>query len=185
MPHASPEPKGWVCVGQFSDSYGVKGSIRLRPFTESPAALGKFKTLYLGPELKPLDITFEKSIKSELVVKVTGISTPEAAKALKGLKVFVSRDELTPLTGADEYYHADLVGLVVKTGGGTRLGQVSGLHNFGAGEIIEITLDSARKGVGKNLLVPFRGDVVGEIDLEKGTMVIDPAGWLEDEGDNP
>lgn len=180
-PNAMSEPQGLVCVGQFSDSYGVRGDIRLKTFTETPAALKKFKVFFLGTELKPLNITFVKPIKSEFVVSVAGIETPEAAKALKGVKVFVSRDELAPLTGPDEYYHADLVGLAVKTKSGDRLGQVSGLHDFGAGEIIEIILDSPKKGVGKNLLVPFRGDVVGDINIEKGTMVIDPTGWLEEE----
>ena len=182
MPNTLPNLKGLVCVGQFSDSYGVKGDIRLKTLTEKPETLKKFKTLFLGGEIKEICLTFLKSEKSGFVVSVSGIETPEAAKVLKGEKVYVSRDELTPLNAPDEYYHADLVGLDVKTKSGVRLGQVSGVHDFGAGEIIEIALKTPKKGLGNNLLVPFRGDVVSAINIEKGTMVIDPTGWLEEDG---
>lgn len=174
-------PEGFVCVGQFSESHGVKGSIRLKTFTGVPAAVKKFKTFYIGPDLKAADLKAEASWKAGLVVKVSGVDTPEAAKALKGFMVYVPRDDLAPLTKPGEYYHADLVGLSVVTGKGEALGRVSGLHDFGAGEIVEIILDKPRKGVGKNLMLPFRESVVGDIDLKQGIMVVDPTGWLEEE----
>ncbi|MCH8172711.1 MAG: 16S rRNA processing protein RimM [Proteobacteria bacterium] len=107
-----------------------------------------------------------------------GVKTPEQAKSWKGQEVFINKEELKTLPPG-EYYHADLVNLSVLTMAGERIGNITGINNFGAGDVIEIELDKPQKGLRKTLLVPFRGEVIKDIDLTKRVLIIDPEGWLE------
>jgi len=174
----SPEQeKGLLCVGRFSDPYGVKGDIRLKSFTGHPESLKHYKAYYSAPG-EALHFSFGKQLKDGFVVSLEGVTTPEEAKRWKGREVFIKREELKALAPG-EYYQADLVNLSVITVAGERIGNITGINNFGAGDVIEIKLDKLQKGVGKTLLVPFRGEVVKDIDLNKGVLIIDPEGWLE------
>lgn len=171
------QEKGPICVGRFSDPYGVKGGIRLKSFTERLENLRQYKTFFTKSG-EALHLSFVKQLKDGFVVSLEGVTTPEEAKSWKGREVFIKREELKALP-AGEYYQADLVNLSVITVAGGRIGNITGINNFGAGDVIEIELDKPQKGVGKTLLVPFRGEVVKDIDLNKGILVINPEGWLE------
>ena len=85
-----------------------------------------------------------------LVARVAGVSTREAAAALKGVEIFARRDQLPP-PSEDEFYYDDLVGLEAVDAGGAPLGRVVALMNYGAGDILEI----APAGGGETLLLPF------------------------------
>lgn len=169
--------KGLTCVGRFSDPYGVKGGIRLKSFTARLETLKQYQAFFTkSGEILPL--SFGQQLKDGFVVTLEGVTTPEAAKSWKGQEVFINKEELKTLPPG-EYYHADLVNLSVITMAGGRIGNITGINNFGAGDVIEIELDKPQKGLGKTLLVPFRGDVIKDVDLTKGVLIIDPEGWLE------
>lgn len=176
---SSKTEKGQVCVGRFSDPHGVKGGIRLKSLTARPETLKTFQ-VYFGPSGEALDLSFGQKLKDGFVVTVDGITTPEDAKKLKGREVFIKKGQLKQLDPG-EFYQADLENLKVVTVAGQQIGKTVAINNFGAGDVIEIALDKAHKGVGKTLVVPFRGAVVTDVDLEKGTLTIDPDGWLEGE----
>ena len=110
-----------------------------------------------------------------VLARFSGIADREAAEALKGVRLYVSRQAL-PATNEDEFYHADLVGLPVDTKDGARLGTVAAVHNFGAGDIIEV-----RDEKGGELLLPFSDPVFPVVDIKGGRLVADPpAELLED-----
>jgi 16S rRNA processing protein RimM len=171
---AKPKKEAWVAIGQFGAPVGVKGHIRLNAFTDAPEGVFAFNEWRAGPTLDPLMLRKAEARGKNLVVAVAGVSTPEEARALQGKMVYAKRGEFPPLDDAHTYYQADLVGLGVADENGSIVGSVAGVHNFGAGPILEI----ARTEGGQSVMVPFRQDVVLKVDLEKGVVAVELAPWL-------
>ena len=112
-----------------------------------------------------------------VLVSIVGVTTRTQAEALKGTELFIPRNRL-PNTGEDEFYYADLIGLVVYKRHGQKAGVVVAMHNFGAGDIVEIAMD----GLENTILIPFNNNTVPDIDLIKQKMIVEiPAGLLGDE----
>jgi 16S rRNA processing protein RimM len=112
-----------------------------------------------------------------LVATLKGVATREEAERLNGVELYVAREKL-PATSEDEYYHADLIGLAAVNAAGEPLGRVIAIHNFGAGDIIEVAPPS-----GATMLLPFSNAVVPTVDLEGGRVVIELPEEIE--GDDP
>ena len=112
--------------------------------------------------------------KGVLIAKLAGVEDRDRAEALRGLRLYLPRAALPP-TADDEYYHADLIGLDAALGDGTPLGRVRAVHDFGAGDTLEI-----ERPEGPPALVPFTRTVVPVVDLEAGRLVIDPPPGLLD-----
>jgi len=169
-----------VVVAQFGAAHGVRGEIRLKSFTEDPLAVGDYSPLE-SIDGRAFDITSARPAAGKapdmLVVTVAGVTTRDQAAALNGLELLISRDRL-PGTEADEYYHADLIGLDAFTKDGTGVGSVVAVRNFGAGDLIEIAPPR-----GATVLVPFTRAAVPEVDIAAGRLVIDPPPGLLDDGD--
>ena len=118
-----------------------------------------------------------REARDHLVVTFKGITTRDDAERLNGLELYVPREKL-PATEDDEYYHADLIGLDAVTTADEPLGHVVAIHNFGAGDIIEIAPPS-----GTTILLPFSNAVVPTVDITGGRVVI--ALPQEIDGDDP
>jgi 16S rRNA processing protein RimM len=126
---------------------------------------------------RQFEVATAREAKGHLVATLKGIATREDAERLNGIELYVARDQL-PATEEDEYYHTDLIGLAAVTAAGEPLGRVIAIHNFGAGDIIEIAPPH-----GPTMLLPFTNAVVPKVDLAGGRVVIElPA---EIEGDDP
>lgn len=166
----------WVCVGAFAAPHGVKGSVRLKSFTDDTAAIFAFKDLRDGPDGKPVQITKERSNKEGFVVRVDGITSPEAAKALKSRQLWVHRDAFAP-ADEDEFYLADLIGLEARSIDGDRIGLVHAVENFGSEDLVELVLDTPIKGLGRYAFVPFRLELVPDVDIKGGFLSINMARW--------
>jgi 16S rRNA processing protein RimM len=123
------------------------------------------------------ELTSAREAKDHLVATFKGIETRDDAERLNGVELYIARDKL-PATEDDEYYHADLIGLAAVTTADEPLGRVVAIHNFGAGDIIEIAPPS-----GTTMLLPFTNAVVPTVDLANGRVVI--ALPEEIEGDEP
>ncbi|MBI5130962.1 MAG: ribosome maturation factor RimM [Rhodopseudomonas palustris] len=170
-------PAGLICVARIGAPHGVRGAVRLWSFTADPFAVTDYGPLTSKDGTRSFEIATAREAKDHLVVTLKGVTTRDDAVRLNGLELYVPRDRLPP-TEDDEYYHADLIGLAAVTTAGEPLGRVAALHNFGAGDIIEIAPPS-----GPTLLLPFTNAVVPTVDLAEGRVVIElPA---EIEGDTP
>ncbi len=168
-----------VCVATFSSAHGVKGALRLKSFTENPDDVARFNQLQSEDTQTIYDIEIVSHTgKGELIVRVEGVETREAAELLKGERLYVSRNEL-PEAGEEEFYHADLIGLTVKTTSGKTVGTVRAVFDFGAGDMLEILPKE-----GALIMVPFTRKVVPIVDLAKGRVVIDPPEGLLSDGKN-
>lgn len=157
-----------VCLGVIAGAHGVKGLVKVKPFTETPQGLAAYGPLSDEPGGRRWTVTFKGEQKGVALLALEGVADRNAAEALKGVRLYVERDRLPP-ADEDEVYHADLIGLAAETPGGKPLGRVLAVHNFGAGDLIEVGEDKKR-----SQLYPFTREVVPELDLEGGRIVIDP-----------
>ena len=155
-----------ICVARIGAAHGVRGEVRLWPFTEDPLAVVDYGPLTSKDGARQFEVVRARIAKDHLVAVLKGITTREDAERINGIELYIARDQLPP-TEAGEYYHADLVGLRAIDEAGAAIGKVLAIHNFGAGDIIEIAPAS-----GPTHLLPFNDAVVPTIDVDEGYLVI-------------
>jgi 16S rRNA processing protein RimM len=158
-----------VCLGQIGAAHGVRGEVRLRSFTSDPAAIADYGPLETE-DGRVFEIETLRPAKDHFVARLSGICDRDAASALTNAKLYVPRERLPETVEPDEFYHADLVGLAVIDRAGNRLGTVVGIHNFGAGDLIEVRTETG----GNTQLVPFDTTHVPAVDVAAGKIVVDP-----------
>ena len=156
-----------ICVARIGAAHGVRGAVKLWTFTEDPLAVKQYGPLMTKDGARQFEVTHVREAKDHLVATLKGIATREDAERLNGIELYVARDKL-PETDEDEYYHADLIGLAAVSAADDPLGRVVAIHNFGAGDIIEIA-----PAKGPTMLLPFTNAVVPTVDLAGGRVVIE------------
>ena len=157
-----------VCVAQIGAPHGVRGEVRLWTFTADPMAVTRYGPLESDDGKRAFEIDAVRTAKGHLVAKLRGISDRDAAEQLRNIQLFVPRDRL-PEIDSDEFYHADLIGLRVEDEHGNEIGAVIAVHNFGAGDILEI-----QPLGGGAMMLPFTEAVVPQVDLNGGRLVVVP-----------
>lgn len=163
-----------ICVGMIAGAHGVRGLVRLRSFLEDPETIVDYEPLTDEGGEKTYVFDLKATAKDFFIAAVDGVQSREAAEALQGTKLYVSR-QLLPKTGKREYYEADLVGLAVQDQQARSHGTVLAIHNYGAGVFLEI---GVRKNAG--FMLPFTDAYVPLIDIKTGVVTIDPPeGWVE------
>ncbi len=158
-------------MGRIAAPFGVKGWVKVQPYSEDPGALMDFGSWRVGRGDTQAHYTVEavQDHGNALVAKLAGIEDRDAAYALRGQEVSVARSEL-PAPEEDEYYWSDLVGLCVVNREGVELGRVVSLMETGAHDVLVV------KGQREHL-IPFVGAFVGKVDLAGGAIEVD---WGED-----
>jgi 16S rRNA processing protein RimM len=167
-----------ICIARIGAAHGVRGAVKLWTFTEDPLAVKAYGPLVTKDGSRQFEVTHAREAKDHLVATLKGVTTREEAERLNGIELHIAREKL-PATGENEYYHADLIGLAAVTPTDTPLGRVVAVHNFGAGDIIEIAPPH-----GATLLLPFTNAVVPTVDLAGGRVVIELPGEIEAEDPN-
>jgi 16S rRNA processing protein RimM len=164
-----------VCIAQIGAAHGIRGEVRLRSFTEDPRAVTSYGPLESEDGTRHFEIAALRPAKDIFVARLKGVDDRNAAERLTNLKLYVPRDRLPPVDEPDTFYHADLVGLAAVTQAGAMLGTVTAIHNYGAGDVIEI----APAGGGAPLTVPFTDTAVPTIDIAGGRIVVVPPAVIE------
>jgi 16S rRNA processing protein RimM len=159
--------KDRVLLGDIGAAHGLKGEVRLRSFTETPAAIADYGPLEDETGGKVIEISSVRPGPKGLIARIKGVTTRESAEALTGTKLYVPRDRL-PEAEEGAYYHSDLIGLEAYDAFDVQIGTVVAMYNFGAGDIIEVKLLSG----GDNLLLPFTDATVPEIDTEERRLTL-------------
>ena len=162
-----------ILIARIGAPHGVKGAVRVKAFTGDAAAIGDYGPL-VAMDGQAFEIAHLRPEKSVVIVSFAGVDGRDAAAALNGTELYVARSALPASDDADEFYHVDLIGLAALMPDGERLGTVIAVHDFGAGEMLEI--EQAR---GKTLLLPFTRAVVPQIDLAGGRLVVVPPPEVE------
>jgi 16S rRNA processing protein RimM len=166
-----------ICVARIGAAHGVRGEVKLWPFTEDPMAVLHYGPLSTKDGARQFEVARARVAKDHLVAVLKGVATREDAERVNGIELYIAREKL-PATDADEYYHADLIGLRAVDLQGEVIGKVLAIHNFGAGDIIEIA-----PAQGSSLLLPFTNAVVPTVDIAAGHVVIVMPPEIE--GDSP
>jgi 16S rRNA processing protein RimM len=156
-----------ICVARIGAPHGVRGAVKLWTFTEDPLAVKRYGPLATKDGARLFEVTHAREAKGHLVATLKGVATREDAERLNGVELYIAREKL-PATDTDEYYHADLIGLAAVTLANEPIGRVTAIHNFGAGDIIEIAPPR-----GATMLLPFTNAVVPSVDLAAGRVVIE------------
>jgi 16S rRNA processing protein RimM len=168
-----------LCIGVVAGVHGVRGAVRIKPFTADPHDLTSYGALTTDAgqiwRLKGASVDG----KGVVTAKIDGVEDRNQAEALKGTKLYIERGAL-PEAEEDEFYIADLIGLAAETPEGKPLGTIKAVFNFGAGDVVEVSSEAG------DILVPFTLAAVPVVDVKARRVVIDPPvmteGEIEDQG---
>jgi 16S rRNA processing protein RimM len=155
-----------VLMAAIVDAHGVRGLVRVKSFAATPSAIASYQPLE-DANGRAYRLTLKGGAGDMLIAAVDGVADRDQAARLKGTQLFVRRDAL-PATGAGEFYHADLVGLEVRLQDGSVFGTVRAVHDFGAGDALEIAREQGE------VMVPFTRAAVPVVDIEGGFIMLDP-----------
>lgn len=156
-----------VMVGEIGRPHGVRGLVRLRAFTEDPAAIAAYSPLTDESGTRRFAIT----LKGGDIAAIEGVTDRDAAQRLTGTKLFVERDRLPP-PAEEEFYLTDLIGLIAVTEGGENLGAIRAVEDHGAGAFLVV------EGQGREHLLPFTKAVVPVVDIAGGRVIVVPPGEI-------
>ena len=166
-----------LCVGVIAGAHGVRGLVKIKSFTDDPANLTAYGPLTDESGARRYQVAVTGRAKGVLLARIEGVGDRDAARALRGARLYVARAAL-PEPEDEEYYHADLIGLAVEDRAGAPLGRVAAVQNFGAGDILEI--ERPDQGT---LLVPFTKAAVPLVDPAGGRVVVEPPEEIEAQQD--
>jgi 16S rRNA processing protein RimM len=156
-----------ICLGQIGAAHGVHGEVRLRSFTSDPGAIAGYGPLQTE-DGRVLAIESLKPAGDHFLARLEGVHDRNAARALANTKLYVPRERLPAPQAPDEFYHADLIGLAVLGRTGKPLGTIVAIHNFGAGDLIEVR----RAEGGQTEMLPFNETTVPVVDVAAGRIVV-------------
>jgi len=155
-----------ILVGRVAGAFGVRGELRITAYTSDPMALVGYRELRREDGSVALTLQGGRAAKGGIITRAREVSTPEEANALRGLRLHVPRSRL-PEPDEDEFYLTDLIGLEARTPEGQALGRIKAVHNFGAGDMLEIE----PAGGGPTWYLPFTRDCVPEVRAALGHVV--------------
>src|SRR4051794_30630596 len=156
-----------VLIGVITGAHGVRGEVKIRSYADEPSDIGVYRPLRTASG-EPVVITALKPLKDGFIARIKGVADRNAAEALRGQELFVGRGQLPEVEAGEVYVH-DLIGAAVHMKGGTLVGEVLGIANYGAGDLIEVRFAGRKETV----LVPFADPFVPDIDLENRVLTLD------------
>jgi 16S rRNA processing protein RimM len=166
-----------ICVAKIGAAHGIRGDVKLWPMTADPMAFADYGTLESEDGKRTFEIVRAKPAGNFLIAHFKGVDDRNAAEKLVHIELFVSRDALPEIGEEGEFYYADLVGLKAVDRSGAQIGEIAAMHNFGAGDLVELKLASKRDTV----LIPFNEETVPVIDIAGGVVTIDLPNEVEAE----
>jgi 16S rRNA processing protein RimM len=172
-------PAKRICVGIITGAHGIQGAVRVKSFTADPKDVARYGPLEDETGERHLSLRVVGSAKGVVIARLAGVADRDRAEGLRGLRLYLPRAALPP-AAEEEYYHADLIGLAAALVDGTTLGHVRAIHDFGAGDTLEID-----RPEGPPAMVPFTRTVVPIVDLAAGRLVLDPPPGLIDPAPKP
>ncbi len=161
-----------ILVARIGAPHGVRGEVRLFAFTADPLALRDYAPLTDAEGRRQFKILTLRPAKEHFVARLAGIDDRSAAEAFTNTDLFIARDALPAAEDEDTFYHADLIGLAVRDEAGARIGTVTALHDFGAGDILEYTPEGGAARRAGTLMVPFTRDAVPVVDVAAGHVTL-------------
>lgn len=165
-PSASPDEKR-ICLGKITSPHGIKGLVKVLPYGEDPSLLnGTLYSAETGPDM--LNITLKNSTGKYMLAEIENCTTREQAEAIAGTELYVARSALPEIKDEDSFYFEDLISLQCIDTKNNPIGTVLAVHNYGAGDLLEI----APSDGSNTQLILFNKENIGEVNLPKKTIEI-------------
>lgn len=155
-------------IGQIVNTFGIKGMVKVKPFTDDIKRFDKLKKVYVEKSKQCTEYEIEevKYHKNMVLIKFKGIDTMEKADELRNSYLTISRDSVEPLEEG-RYYIVDLLGLEVYSDDGTLLGILDDIFNTGSNDIYVV-----KDNLGKQILLPAISEVIKQVDIENKKIVV-------------
>ncbi len=155
-------------IGQIVNTFGIKGIVKVNPFTDDISQFKKLKSILVDKKGKLFEMQIEevKYSKNQILLKLKGIDTIEEAEKYRNCYLKLPREKAKKLP-KDTYFIADLIGLKVYTDEGNLLGTLEDIYNSGASDIYVV-----KDELGKQILLPAIKDVIKQIDLEQEKIIV-------------
>jgi 16S rRNA processing protein RimM len=167
------ESRDRVLLGVVVNAHGIKGEVKVKTFTAAPERIAAYGPLATESG-RPLVIAQLRAGRGgEAIVRFDGVSDRNSAEALKGEGLYVARSAL-PEPEAGSFYLADLIGLRAEDANGTLLGHVQAMHNFGAGDVLEIAMVN-----GDSEFLPFSDSAVPVVDVARGRIIVERSAEIQ------
>lgn len=163
-------PANRILLGTIGAAHGIKGEVRITSHTQDPEAIADYGPLETDRPGLTITIETARLNKTVLIARLKGIADRTAAETLNGVSLYIDRGKLPDMDDEDDFYHADLIGLDARLDTGVSIGAVIALHNYGAGDLIEVRDPRS----GDTFLYPFTRAVVPTIRISEGYLVIVP-----------
>ncbi len=164
-----------VCLGKIGTPHGIKGLVKLIPFGDDSSLIQTLGPAYTDPQsANALSVTIKSSAGKYLIAEVEGVNSRNDAEDIRNTELYFDRD-LLPKTKDDEFYYEDLAGLTVIEND-EDIGKVKAVHNFGAGDLLEIKLKSSPP-----FYLPFSDDHICDINIEQGIITIKDSQEFQEE----
>ncbi len=165
--------KEYLEAGKIVTTHGIRGEVKIMPYTDTPELLAEFDRLFIGKTKDELIIERSRVFKNMVIAKIEGVDTPEAAEKLRNKLLYMHRDDLE--LDDDTYFIQDLIGIEVRDAdSGKVYGTISDVMQTGANDVYVI------KGSDREYLVPAIADVVVSTDIDENIMTIRPLDGLFD-----
>ena len=155
-------------IGQIVNTFGIKGMVKVQPFTDDIEQFENLKTIYIKnkSEQKEYEIEEVKYHKNMILLKLKGINNIEEANLLRQSYLLKDREKEEPLKEGT-YYIVDLLGLEVYDDNGNLLGTLEDIFNTGSNDIYVV-----KNELGKQILLPAISEVIKEIDIKNKKIIV-------------
>ena len=168
IPHERDGMEQTLRVGVITSTHGIRGEVKVFPTTDDPQRFRKLKDVLLdtGRGLQPMEVEQVRFFKNMVIVKFKGLDSIDDVEIFRGRDLLVSRENAVEL-GPDEYFIADLIGLLVVTDEGERLGTLTDVLQTGANDVYVVKTDA-----GKEILLPAIKQCILDTDPEAGKITV-------------
>lgn len=154
-------------IGQIVNTFGIKGMVKIRPFTDDIRRFDRLKKVYIKKNnVEEYEIEEVKYHKDMVLIKFKGIENLEQANLLRNYYLLVNRDEEEPLEEG-RYYIVDMLGIEVYTDEGKKLGILDDIFNTGSNDVYVI-----KDELGKQILLPAIKEVIKQVNIENKNMIV-------------
>lgn len=174
------KPQNPVLLAIIGAAQGLKGELRVKSYTADPEGFSDYGLLY-DKEGRSFEVVTSRPSKEVVIVKFRSVNDRTMAEKLTGTELFVDKSMISA-SDDDDFLHSDLIGLAARDLDGADLGNVSGVFNFGAGDILEIVKPGARA-----VAIPFSKAAVPTVNITEQYLIVDPfaAGLIVEDGEGP
>lgn len=163
-------PPGYLAVGQIVGAHGLNGELKVEAYSDFPERFAPGATLYLGEDLEKVQIATVRPHKTNLLVNLDEIGDRNEAEDVRGLWLYVPEADAAELEEGQYWVH-DIIGLQVVTVDGMQVGKITDVMATGANDVYVVRPAGDING-GRDVLLPAIADVVEQVDLQNGLMIV-------------